>query len=143
MAELSITAAQVKAASSSTTRTLTKSCGEVIDAGQSVADVSGTVYLFEADHSTTTRAVFAGIALNKTQLIGQPVTYAYEGPVIVGTSASVVLGQVYLGARTAGGVAPAGDTTNTGRINIIGVATETTSGTITVNKYDSGVNGKI
>ena len=75
MAELSITAAQVKAGSSTTTRTLTKTCGATIDAGQAVCDVSGTIYLFEADNATTSRAVFAGIALNKTQLIGQPVEY--------------------------------------------------------------------
>lgn len=143
MAELSITAAEVKAGSSTTTRTLTKNCGAAIDAGQAVADVSGVIYLCEADHTTTTKAVFAGIALNKTQLIGQPVTYAYDGPVIVGTTAAITLGQVYLAGRTAGALAPAGDTTNTGRVNVVGVATETTSGTITISKYDSGVNGKI
>ena len=141
MAELIITAGEVKPGSGA--KILHKPIGELIDAGKAVADVSGTLWLFEADHTTTTKAVFAGIAINKGYLAGQYVGYVHEGAVIIGTSAAPTLGKVYLGGRTAGSMAPAGDTTNTGRVNVVGVCTETTSGTITVNKYDSGVNGTI
>lgn len=141
MAALSVTAAQVK--KGSTGKVLTKVCGATIDAGQAVADVAGTIFLFEADHTTTTKAVFAGVAVNKTQLIGQEVSYVYDGPIILGTTCAMTLGKVYLGGLTAGAITPAGDTTNTGRVNIIGVCTETTSGTLTINKFDSAVNGAI
>lgn len=119
MADLTITAANVLAASGATTYDAT--AGDTITRGQAV-------YLDSADSNKAKRAranaattdEVKGVALQDVAS-GQPLRIITGGDLNIG--ATLVVGKVYvLSAAAAGGVAPVDDLVTTNYVSVIGVA---------------------
>lgn len=120
MADLTITAANVVAASNATR--VTGTAGETITAGQPVyAKSSDSYHLWKCDANfSADTAAAVGIALHAAS-DGQPLTYITAGDVDLG--ATLVEGTVYVVSATAGGIAPAADLTTGWYTTVLGVAT--------------------
>ena len=123
-ADLSITAANVKATGSSAKITRVK-YGETITQGQAVyrLEADGEHYKADADVGNNAAAAVVGIALTP----GGDGEYGYiltEGPVTIG--ATMTVGEIYVLSGTAGGICPEGDLASLDRVTILGVATSTT-----------------
>lgn len=118
MADLSITAANVKQGANASRGTGT--AGATITAGQAVRrNAAGLVVLAQADEAATADA--DGIALNGAAN-GQPVAYHTGGGINMG--ATLVVGMVYaVSAAAAGGIAPITDLTAGDFVTVLGVAT--------------------
>jgi hypothetical protein len=131
MADLSITAANVAAASSA--RTTTGTAGATVTAGQVVyLDSSDNKYKL-ADNDSATAAVRspAGIALHAS-LNGQPLTVLTRGSITIGATTAV--GEVYCLSSTAGGICPVADIAAGDYNTIIGVGTSVTAINVLFNE---------
>lgn len=118
MADITVTAANVKAGANAVVKTVT--AGVAINAGQVVyQDTSDKKYkLADADAQATARV--AGIALNDAAA-DQPLEVQTDGDIDVG--GTVVVGEVYLVSVTAGGIAPEADVLTGDYVSIIGIGT--------------------
>jgi hypothetical protein len=123
-ADLSITAANVKAAGSSSKPVRVK-FGEAVTQGQAVylKASDGEYYKADADAGTSEIAGAVGVAITpaSTDEYGYILT---EGPVTIG--ATMTVGEIYVLSGTAGGICPEADLATADRVTIIGVATSTT-----------------
>ncbi len=119
MADLSITAANVVAASDAVI--LSGTLGETATAGQAVYLDSATkkLRLADADLSVTTAAA-VGILLNGGS-DDQPADYAIAGGIDLGATLGVTT--IYVLSGTAGGIAPAADLATSDWATILGVGT--------------------
>ena len=122
MADISVTASAVIAASTATKESGT--AGATITAGQVVAldDTSGKYVLADADGSATIR-VPRGIALNGAG-DGQPLTIAKSG--LVTFNAVLTAGVSYFLSPTPGGIAPRADVLTGDYVTHLGIARSTT-----------------
>lgn len=128
MADLSVTAASVQPTSS--TKRQTKIAGAAITAGQAVyVDSSNLVQLADADSSATTAAA-VGISMNDAAS-GQPVSYAYEGTLDMGSI--ITAGEIYVVSGTAGGIAPKADLASGDYVTILATGSDTDTVTIDIN----------
>lgn len=118
MADITVTAANVKAGANAVVKTVT--AGVAINAGQVVyQDTSDKKYkLADADAQATARV--AGIALNDAAA-DQPLEVQTDGDIDVG--GTVVVGEVYLVSVTAGGIAPEADVLTGDYVSILGIGT--------------------
>lgn len=117
MADLSITAANVKPGTTCTTTNGTY--GETVTAGQAVYKSASDNYYYKAEcDSTTAKAAAVGIALNSGSQY-QPATILTSGNCSIG--ATVTVGSVYIVSATAGGIAPTTDLASTNYVTILGV----------------------
>lgn len=119
MADLSITAANVVAASTSTTKAGT--AGATITAGQAVYKLAADGLIHPADANDSAKYKAVGIALNGAS-VNQPIDYV-EKSNDLDIGATLTIGTVYVLSATAGGVAPAADLTTGDYAVILGVAT--------------------
>jgi len=123
MADLAITAANVKASANSTTNS--GIAGEAITAGQPVySDASDEKKLKLADSNDLDLTNVIGIALNDAAA-DQPVNYVRKDPSLT-IGATVAIGEVYVLSSTAGGVAPVADLSAGQEAVIMGVGISTT-----------------
>lgn len=122
MADISVTAASVIAASTATKEYGT--AGATITAGQVVAldDVTGEYVLADADGSATIR-VPRGIALNGAS-DGQPLAIAKKGQITF--NAALTAGVSYFLSPTPGGIAPRADVLTGDYVTHLGIAISTT-----------------
>lgn len=119
MADLAITASQVKAGAGAVEGTGV--AGATITAGQSVYEDQADGKIKLADSNLSLAAAKAkGIALHGA-LANQPVRYQKGGKVIVGAAAAPAKGTVYVVSGTAGGIAPHGDLLSGIHTTILGV----------------------
>ncbi len=134
MADLTITAANVVAASDAVTATGT--AGVAVTAGKVVYLDANDSRLKLADADSGTPAVRSpwGIALNDAA-IGQPLTVLRSGSITIG--ATLTGGLAYYLSKVAGGICPVADIASGGYATIIGIATSTT--VLKVNFQESGV----
>ena len=118
MADITVTAANVKAGANAVVKTVT--AGAAINAGEVVyQDTSDKKYkLADADAQATAKV--AGIALNDAAA-DQPLEVQTAGDIDVG--GTVVVGEVYLVSVTAGGIAPEADVLTGDYVSIIGIGT--------------------
>lgn len=118
MADLSITAANVAAGTGA--RVEHGYAGEAITEGQALyKDASDGYRLKKASNSTLAQSQVVGIALNSPAAAGQPVAYQSEGTIAIG--ATGVSGVIYMVSATAGGIAPAADTSTDEYTAVIGI----------------------
>lgn len=119
MADLTITAANVVAGSSSKRRE--RKAGATLTAGQLVyvdpADLKAK--LGDSDNPAASVRAIDGIALHGASN-NQPLTVHYEGPITIG--ATLVPGTIYVASDTPGGIMPAADLETGDYVTIIGVA---------------------
>lgn len=134
MADLSITAANVVAGGSATTRD--GLAGATLTAGQVVYldSATNTYKLADCDSGTAAVRSPAGIALNGAAS-GQPVRVLTSGPVTIG--ATMTAGLAYYLSPTAGGICPVADVLSGDYPVIIGIATSTT--VLDVKIHEAGV----
>ena len=119
MADLSITAANVLAASGAVIQSGT--LGATGTAGQVVYLDSSTQKLRLADADLSVAAAeVVGILLNGGG-DGQPIDYVLSGGVDVG--ATLTVGEIYVLSGTAGGIAPEADLASSDWVTVLGVAT--------------------
>ncbi len=119
MADLAITASQVKAGAGAVEGTGV--AGATITAGQSVYEDQADGKIKLADSNLSLAAAKAkGVALHGA-LANQPVRYQKGGKVIVGAAAAPAKGTVYVVSGTAGGIAPHGDLLSGVYTTILGV----------------------
>ena len=132
MADITITAANVLAASNATT--VDVNAGETVTAGQLVYidAADGEAKLVDNDAEATSEV--KGVALNGAD-DGQPLEVCTRGNLNPG--ATVVVGTIYCSSSTAGGIAPAADLATGDFTTILGVAT--TAANIYVSINNSGV----
>ena len=119
MADLAITASQVKAGAGAVEGTGV--AGATITAGQPVYEdaTDGRIKLADANLSLAA-AKARGVALHAA-LANQPVRYQKGGKVIVGAGAAPVKGTIYVASATGGGIAPAADLISGMHTTILGV----------------------
>ena len=118
MADITVTAANVKAGANAVVKTVT--AGVAINAGQVVyQDTSDKKYKL-ADADALATAKVAGIALNDAAT-DQPLEVQTAGDIDVG--GTVVVGEVYLVSVTAGGIAPEADVLTGDYVSILGIGT--------------------
>ena len=119
MADLSITASQVK--KSTNAKTVTGTAGEEITAGETVYyDSANDVYKLADNNDTEAKATLKGIALCHAYT-DQPISVQTAGTIIIGAAASVAEGTVYVQSANAGKIAPAADLASGNYTSIIGV----------------------
>jgi len=105
MADITITAANVK--KSATSLTETGIAGATVTAGQTLyLAASGKLLLADADSATAEVRVVKGIALHAA-LLDQPLQYTTGGKMAIG--ATVAAGTPYFASPIAGGIAPLAD----------------------------------
>ena len=133
MADLSITAASVVAASDATTEAGT--AGATITAGQVVYKEasSGQYKLADTDSATAEVRVPRGIALHAASS-GQPLKILTKGGITIGATVAVGIG--YWLSGTAGGICPVADVAAGDYPAFLGIGTSTTA--IKVNITESG-----
>ena len=133
MADISVTAANVVAASGATK--YTGRAGGTITAGQPVYEDPSDSYdlkAAKADAAATDKV--KGIALHGAS-DGQPLTVITAGGLNIG--ATLTVGIIYvLSAAAAGGVAPSADLASTNYVTTLGVAT--TASNLDVQIHNSG-----
>ena len=120
MADITITAANVKAASGGVFADGT--AGASITQGQPIYFDSTTNTLKLSDANGTGAKTCIGVALNAAES-GQPIRYQKSGPITIG--GTLVAGTVYAVSATAGGIAPLADITTGDDVIILGVAKST------------------
>ena len=131
MADISVTAANVKKGSGATT--ITGTAGETITAGQVLyLDTADNEYK-KADADASASAVAAGIALCGAA-DGQPIIIQTGGNINIG--GTVTVGEIYVVSATAGGVAPEGDLTTGNYVTVLGIGTTTAN--IALKIHSSG-----
>jgi hypothetical protein len=122
MADLSITAANVKLGNTDT-RIGVFTAGEALTQGQPVYLSSTDSKYYQTDaNDGAAKAEAKGIALTPASADGAFVL-ASDGLVNLGTTLTV--GQIYVVSTTKGGIAPVGDLASTNYTTILGVATTT------------------
>lgn len=124
MADITITAANVAAASDATRAHGT--AGASITAGQALyVDPSDSrLKLTDANGAGSAIKTLAGIALHAAAT-GQPITYQSGGAITIG--GTVVTGTIYVLSATPGGICPAADLASGHTVSIVGVATSATA----------------
>jgi len=135
MADLNITAAQVQP---STNAEFFASTSEAtITAGQVCYNNTATskINLADADNTSTTATV-KGIALNSASNL-QPLKLQTAGTIIIGASAAITAGTVFVLSDTAGGIKPATDLSAGDYVSIIGVGDDSDGIVLGIN--NSGV----
>ena len=133
MANISQTAANVKAGSSTTRAQLVQG-GEAITQGQPVYLASDGKYYQTDANDTAVKAQAKGIALSPCGIDGY-FLMAVDGLVDLGGTLAV--GQVYCVSATKGAIAPYGDLTTNDYVTILGIAT--TTALLDINLVVSGV----
>lgn len=137
MADLSITATNVvKGANLPAGAICIKYALAAITAGQSLylSTTDATkVGLHDSNAAAPANALF-GVALNGGA-IGQPIVVQSAGDIVIG--ATVVVGTIYLGSDTPGGIRPDADKTTGDTVNILGVGKNAT--TITLGISNTGI----
>lgn len=119
MADLSITASQVRAGAGAVEGTGV--AGATITAGQSVYEDAADGRIKPADANLSLAAAKArGVALHAA-LANQPIRYQKGGKVIVGAAAAPAKGVIYVASGTGGGIAPAADLTSGWHTTVLGV----------------------
>ncbi len=134
MADLTITAANVVAAS---TATIDRryNAGASITAGQSVyLDLATNTWKLADANGAVELTVLGGVALHAASA-GQPLAVITDGDYNPG--ATVAVGTIYVLSATAGGIAPSADAVTGWYTSILGVATTTSN--IRVSRNVSGV----
>lgn len=133
MADISITAANVKAGSASTRVQLVQA-GEGITQGHP-AYLGGDGKYYQTDaNDTAIKAQVKGIAITPASSDGH-FLLAVDG--LVNLGATLAVGQVYVVSATKGGIAPYADLTTNDYVSILGVAT--TTALLDINFIVSGV----
>lgn len=133
MADISITAANVKTGAS-TTRVQLVQGGEAITQGQPVYLASDGKYYQTDANDTAIKAQAKGIAMTPAATDGYFIM-ANDG--LVNLGATLAVGQVYVCSATKGGIAPYGDLTTNDYVTILGIAT--TTALLDINFIISGV----
>lgn len=106
MADISVTAANVKKSVSGKSKTGVSAVA--ILAGQAVYKLAaGTIGLHDAN-GVAPQNVLEGIAENSAPGVGQPITYCYDDP-LFDPGATVAAGATLIGSATPGGIAPDAD----------------------------------
>ena len=119
MADLTITASQVKAGAGAVEGTGV--AGTAVTAGQPVYEDATDGRIKLADSNLSLAAAKArGVALHGA-LANQPIRYQKGGKVIVGAGAAPAKGTIYVASATAGGIAPAADLASGSYATILGV----------------------
>ena len=121
MADLSITAANVKAGSASTRVQLVQA-GEAIDQGEPAYLASDGKYYQTDANDTAIKAQAKGIAITPASTDGY-FLLAVDG--LINLGATLAVGQIYVCSATKGGIAPYADLTTNDFVTILGVATTT------------------
>jgi hypothetical protein len=123
MADLTITAANVIAGASATTRVGT--AGAAITAGQAVYRdaADGKFKLADANSGTAAARSPKGIALHAAAA-GQPLVIVTSGPVTIG--AALTAGVAYYQSSTPGGICPVADLVTGAYPTVLGMASSTT-----------------
>jgi hypothetical protein len=133
MADLSITAANVKAGSASTRVQLVQA-GEAIDQGEPAYLASDGKYYQTDANDTAIKAQAKGIAITPASTDGY-FLLTVDG--LVNLGATLAVGQIYVCSATKGGIAPYADLTTNDFVTILGVAT--TTALLDINLLVSGV----
>jgi hypothetical protein len=133
MADLSITAANVKAGSASTRVQLVQA-GEAIDQGEPAYLASDGKYYQTDANDTAVKAQAKGIAITPASTDGY-FLLTVDG--LVNLGATLAVGQIYVCSATKGGIAPYADLTTNDFVTILGVAT--TTALLDINLLVSGV----
>lgn len=133
MADLSITAANVKAGSASTRVQLVQA-GETIDQGEPAYLASDGKYYQTDANDTAIKAQAKGIAITPASADGY-FLLAVDG--LINLGATLAVGQIYVCSATKGGIAPYADLTTNDFVTILGVAT--TTALLDINLLVSGV----
>ena len=133
MADLSITAANVKAGSASTRVQLVQA-GEAIDQGEPAYLASDGKYYQTDANDTAIKAQAKGIAITPASTDGY-FLLAVDG--LINLGATLAVGQIYVCSATKGGSAPYADLTTNDFVTILGVAT--TTALLDINLLVSGV----
>jgi hypothetical protein len=133
MADLSITAANVKAGSASTRVQLVQA-GEAIDQGEPAYLASDGKYYQTDANDTAIKAQAKGIAITPASTDGY-FLLAVDG--LINLGATLAVGQIYVCSATKGGIAPYADLTTNDYVSIVGVAT--TTALLDINLLVSGV----
>ena len=133
MADLSITAANVKAGSASTRVQLVQA-GEAITQGMPVYLASDGKYYQTDANDTAVKAQAKGIAVTPASTDGY-FLLAVDG--LVNLGATLAVGQIYVCSATKGGIAPYADLTTNDFVSIVGIAT--TTALLDINLLVSGV----
>lgn len=133
MADLTITAANVKAGSSATRVQLVQA-GEAITQGQPVYLASDGKYYQTDANDTAVKAQAKGISITPASTDGYFLMHV-DG--LVNLGATLAVGQVYVCSATKGGIAPYADLTTNDYVTILGVAT--TTALLDLNLVVSGV----
>ncbi|MBL9088439.1 MAG: hypothetical protein JNM10_14965 [Planctomycetia bacterium] len=119
MADLTVTASQVKAGAGAVEGTGV--AGTTVTAGQPVYEDATDGRIKLADSNLSLAAAKArGVALHGA-LANQPIRYQKGGKVILGAGAAPVKGTIYVASATAGGIAPAADLVSGWHATILGV----------------------
>lgn len=121
MADLTITAANVKAGSNNT-RTSLVQAGEAVTQGQPVYLASDGKYYQTDANDTAVKAQAKGIAITPASTDGY-FLLGVDG--LLNLGATLAVGQVYVVSATKGGIAPYADLTTNDYVTILGVATTT------------------
>ncbi len=133
MADLSITAANVKAGGAATRVQLIQA-GESITQGQPAYLASDGKYYQTDANDTSVKAQVKGIAITPASTDGY-FLLAVDG--LVNLGATLAVGQIYVCSATKGGIAPYADLTTNDYVSIVGVAT--TTALLDINLLVSGV----
>jgi len=134
MADITITAASVIAATDAVTET--RPAGAAITAGQVVYldSATDTYKLADSDSATAAARSPRGIALNGGGT-GQPIQIIRSGNLTAG--GTLTAGLAYYLSKTPGGICPVADIAAGGYATVLGIATSTT--VLKLNITESGV----
>ena len=121
MADITVTAANVKAGSNNT-RTSLVQAGETVPQGQPVYLASDGKYYQTDANDTAVKAQAKGIAITPASTDGY-FLLGVDG--LLNLGATLAVGQVYVCSATKGGIAPYADLTTNDYVTILGVATTT------------------
>lgn len=134
MADLTITAANVKVKGSTTTVQLVQ-VGETVTQGQSGYLKSSDSKYWKADADLSAEAAAAtGIFMTPAATDGYALI-ATGGPIDIG--ATLTQGEIYVVSGTAGGVCPEADLSSAERVTIVGVAAD--ASTLNLNFLATGI----
>lgn len=135
MADITVTAANVKIGTSATTTLRTVLYGDTITQGQPVySDTTDSDKYKRADADVLATAVAAGVALTPG-VSGDYGVIVTDGPFVPG--ATLTVGATYVVSTNPGGIAPIADLASGDFTTILGVAT--TAAILDLDLYVSGV----
>jgi hypothetical protein len=98
--------------------------GEAIDAGKPVYKSATTGKFLLADAAGAAHDDVYGIALNKAQADGQPLSVQTRGDITIG--GTVIVGTLYMLAASSGGICPVADLVSTNFVTLIGIGISAT-----------------